>query len=96
MISKYDNQLNQKYKLLLNICNIATGWNRTNDTQIFSLLLYQLSYSGSPKKIYTNECKMSSPMQKLHGAQVFEKRYGNLSISMMFLDKLRRFFSIFR
>ena len=24
----------------------ATGWNRTNDTQIFSLLLYQLSYSG--------------------------------------------------
>ncbi len=24
----------------------ATGWNRTNDTWIFSPLLYQLSYSG--------------------------------------------------
>ncbi len=27
----------------------ATGWNRTNDTWIFSPLLYQLSYSGIKK-----------------------------------------------
>ncbi len=26
--------------------SFATGWNRTNDTWIFSPLLYQLSYSG--------------------------------------------------
>ena len=53
---------------MFGICNylkdielkIATGWNRTNDTRIFSPLLYQLSYSGVMfRNIYFSKKKVN-------------------------------------
>ena len=41
----------------------AAGRNRTNDTRIFSPLLYQLSYSGKMCIYYTQTKKMSTAFQ---------------------------------
>ena len=43
----------------------ATGWNRTNDTRIFSPLLYQLSYSGISEYI------ISEPTRYVKGRNIF-------------------------
>ena len=54
-ICEKHNRDKKKAPALLNKCFLlATGWNRTNDTWIFSPLLYQLSYSGVSKDIIYN------------------------------------------
>ena len=47
----------------------ASDWNRTNDRQIFSLLLYQLSYTG----LLSRDGVKYIPMQK-KCQQLFEKK----------------------
>ena len=50
----------------------ASGRNRTNDTRIFSPLLYQLSYRG--KSFFLKDCKLENKSEVFFAYFLFQKK----------------------
>ena len=56
---------------LTGLCG-ASGRNRTNDTRIFSPLLYQLSYRG--KSFFLKDCKQENQSEVFFAYFLFQKK----------------------